>query len=420
MADFAPKITTAGAALLARVEAAEVTLDLTRMALGDGALPGGETEQQQTDLINEVLTENLVSLVAADATVTARADFSNAALVADLEARELGLFADDPDNPGSEILVIYANAGDGYDFLPAAGGGDLTTLVQKILIAITNTAQVTLLVDEGAAYITQDVWQATIPLLMPTGAVLPFAMPTAPAGWLECNGAAVSRETYANLLAAMTATHEVTFQNQGGFLRMNWTGGVPGMTATTSDVMAVTFEAGAGGTLPTGIVAGTEYLIEYGGVGFYMVSDAGGTPIAYSDAGSGALTGRSYPFGIGDGATTFNLPELRSEFIRGWAHGRTAGENAARAFGTWQPATLIPVDTTMGASDNDTMGIGPDGATIQGDAYDAADYPGAKYNNVVGEEPGPAGTVVGNLSDTPANATAVHPRNVALMYCIKY
>jgi len=415
MANFTPKITDAGAALLARVEAGEEMLNMTRMALGDGALPGEETEEEQTALINEVMTANLASIVAVDNGVTARADFSNATLVADLEARELGLFAEDPDDAEAEILVVYANAGAGYDYLPAAGGADLTTLIRRLHIVIANTDQVTLLVDEGAAYVTQETFLQTLPLLMPTGAVLPFAMPAAPGGWLECNGAEVSRETYADLLAAITSTAEVTFANQAGSLRVNWAGNI-GMPASTPDNMSATFTAGDGGTLPTGIVAGTEYLLAYISSGAYAVLDSGGTPIAYSDAGSGELHGRAYPFGIGDGATTFNVPELRSEFVRGWSHGRaSAGDNSARAFGTWQPATLTPVDITMTAGNEDAMGIGPDGATIQGDVYDAADYPGAKFNNVNGDN-----GAVNDLSATPANATGTHPRNIALMYCIKY
>lgn len=41
---------------------------------------------------------------------------------------------------------------------------------------------------------------------VPAGAVQDFAMATAPTGWLECNGAAVSRTTYADLFAAIGTT----------------------------------------------------------------------------------------------------------------------------------------------------------------------------------------------------------------------
>jgi microcystin-dependent protein len=142
------------------------------------------------------------------------------------------------------------------------------------------------------------------------------------------------------------------------------------------------------------------------------------TAVAYTNAGSGTLNGRSYPHGAGDGSTTFNVPELRGEFVRGWAHSRSdGGDYAARAFGDWQPATLTPVDTTMTAGNVDAMGIGPSGAILQSDSYDTDDYPDATYNRVNGDI---GQGDIGNLSDTPANATAVHPRNVALMYCIKY
>lgn len=41
---------------------------------------------------------------------------------------------------------------------------------------------------------------------IPSGAVMPFAMSTAPSGWLKCNGAEVSRTTYAALFAAIGTT----------------------------------------------------------------------------------------------------------------------------------------------------------------------------------------------------------------------
>lgn len=41
---------------------------------------------------------------------------------------------------------------------------------------------------------------------VPSGAVMYFAMNSAPAGWLKCNGAAVSRTTYAALFAAIGTT----------------------------------------------------------------------------------------------------------------------------------------------------------------------------------------------------------------------
>lgn len=44
-------------------------------------------------------------------------------------------------------------------------------------------------------------------------------------------------------------------------------------------------------------------------------------------------------FGAGDGSTTFNLPDLRGEFIRGWDHGRSI--DSGRSFGSSQEATSV-------------------------------------------------------------------------------
>lgn len=46
-------------------------------------------------------------------------------------------------------------------------------------------------------------------LVMPTGVVLPFAGNSSPAGWLACDGAAVSRTTYASLFAAISTSFGV-------------------------------------------------------------------------------------------------------------------------------------------------------------------------------------------------------------------
>jgi microcystin-dependent protein len=48
---------------------------------------------------------------------------------------------------------------------------------------------------------------ATWLALLPTGAVVPFAGATAPAGWLMCDGHAVSRQTYASLFSVIGTTY---------------------------------------------------------------------------------------------------------------------------------------------------------------------------------------------------------------------
>lgn len=43
--------------------------------------------------------------------------------------------------------------------------------------------------------------------LVPTGAIMPFAMNSAPSGWLAANGAAVSRATFSTLFTAIGTTY---------------------------------------------------------------------------------------------------------------------------------------------------------------------------------------------------------------------
>jgi microcystin-dependent protein len=79
---------------------------------------------------------------------------------------------------------------------------------------------------------------ANVPSGIPSGAIMPFAMTTVPAGWLACNGAGVSRTTYANLFAAIgtvwgTGDGSTTFNVPnflGSFLR-GWNGTASGLDA---------------------------------------------------------------------------------------------------------------------------------------------------------------------------------------------
>lgn len=140
----------------------------------------------------------------------------------------------------------------------------------------------------------------------PAGAVLSFAMNTAPTGWLECDGAAIARTTYATLFAAIGTT-----------------------------------------------------------------------------------------FGEGDGSTTFNIPDLRGVFVRGWANTRANVDadnmyDAGRNFGTEQAdAFKSHSHTFKGATGSSGSG------TSSRDSVPETQNTGA------------------------TGGVETRPRNVALMYCIK-
>jgi phage-related tail fiber protein len=82
-------------------------------------------------------------------------------------------------------------------------------------------------------------------------------------------------------------------------------------------------------------------------------------------------------FGVGDGSTTFTLPDLRGEFARGWDDGR--GIDSGRTFGSAQGhafASHTHTYTASGASGNSVTGgptpINDGGQTLNTGAQGAA------------------------------------------------
>jgi microcystin-dependent protein len=95
-------------------------------------------------------------------------------------------------------------------------------------------------------------------------------------------------------------------------------------------------------------------------------------------------------FGEGDGSTTFNLPDLRGEFIRGVDNGR--GVDASRALGSWQKDQLASHQHTFPAGD-----ILDGGPALQADRISTL-----------------------TASTTYVGGVETRPRNIALLACIKY
>jgi microcystin-dependent protein len=93
---------------------------------------------------------------------------------------------------------------------PSVAVADDEITTAKILNAAVTTAKIadanvtTPKIADGA--VTQDKFHSTV-ILVPTGAVMPFAMNTAPSGWLAANGSAVSRTDFAALFAAIGTTY---------------------------------------------------------------------------------------------------------------------------------------------------------------------------------------------------------------------
>ena len=158
---------------------------------------------------------------------------------------------------------------------------------------------------------------------VPAGSVFSFATSTVPSGYLECNGAAVSRSTYASLFSSISTT-----------------------------------------------------------------------------------------WGVGDGSSTFNLPDLRGQFVRGWDN--SAGVDSGRSFASSQSDQNKAHNHSVNDSGHNHT-IGNWGGNFGGGS-------GAlTFRNDVS---GTNGSIIQNsttgISIQNDGGTEVRVKNYALMYVIKF
>jgi phage-related tail fiber protein len=123
-------------------------------------------------------------------------------------------------------------------------------------------------------------------------------------------------------------------------------------------------------------------------------------------------------FGAGDGSTTFGLPDLRGEFIRGWDDGR--GVDSGRGIGTAQGDAIRNLTGFA-----DIRGDGNPGAahyTTSGTSGVFVTPPStSKVQHTTGTRTvsAPHG-IQFNASNQVPTASENRPRNVALLACIKF
>ena len=96
-------------------------------------------------------------------------------------------------------------------------------------------------------------------------------------------------------------------------------------------------------------------------------------------------------FSHGDGATTFRIPDMRAEFLRGWDNGR--GVDAGRLLSTWQAGELEEHDHNYTASNFS-------GSVSRGSGSDSISH--------------------GTRATTLTGGPETRPRNVSALYIIKY
>ena len=146
------------------------------------------------------------------------------------------------------------------------------------------------------------------------GFIMAYAPRVVPNGWLRADGSAVSRTTYADLFSALVA-------NLGSFTITVAAPGVVTKTAhglSTGDQVYFTTT----GALPTGLTANTlYYAIRVDANTFRLATTRANayasTAITTTGTQSGVHTLFDCPYGLGNGSTTFNVPDARGRVLAG-------------------------------------------------------------------------------------------------------
>lgn len=134
-------------------------------------------------------------------------------------------------------------------------------------------------------------------------------------------------------------------------------------------------------------------------------------PTGWLKANGAALSRTSYAslfaaigttYGAGNGSTTFNLPDLRGEFLRAWDDGR--GVDTGRGLGGFQNNATEWHSHHMGT--NATCGM---------------KYYSGSFDVIVWGGPGMGYSDRYTAGQSSGNAAGeTRPRNIALLACIKY
>ena len=290
-------VTAIGAGVIVDADVnASAAIALSKLATG--ALPTAIT----------VASANIVDGTIVNADINASAAIADTKLDTISTAGKVSNSATTATNANTASAIVARDASGNFSAgtITAALSGNVTGNVTGTASAIADGTVSTAKIVDGNVT-TAKLATVTQQSLLPAGAVMPFAMNSAPAGWLAANGAAVSRSTYAALFAAISTTH-----------------------------------------------------------------------------------------GVGDGSTTFNLPDLRGIFVRGSGEQTISGTTYNKAFALKEADELKSHNHTV--ADVNTASNGNFGAG------GLAAYP--------------AGTL--NRTTSSTGGAETRPANIALLYCIKF
>ena len=150
-------LTDKGRVLQAKVEGGECQLELTKMKTGNGTISGSQTLEGLTDLVSPKQNIPISAIVIDDdqpGLVYVKGVLTNIDLAEGYLVKELGLFADDPDD--GEIL--YAVTVDpNPDYLQDNTSATIISEALKLAIAVSNTSDVHPVLDPEGLLTVEDM-----------------------------------------------------------------------------------------------------------------------------------------------------------------------------------------------------------------------------------------------------------------------
>jgi phage-related tail fiber protein len=254
---------------------------------------------------------------------------------------------------------------------------------------------------------------SSIASAVPPGTIIHHASTVAPTGYFKCNGAAISRTTYLDLFNAICPTKTFTITIATPAVITSIAHGL-----LTGDAIRFTTT----GALPTGINTTTTYYVISTGLAtdsFRISATVGGAAINTSGTQSGTHTLRVFNYGVGDGSTTFNLPDFRGTFLRGLDDGK--GIDTARVIGLLQADAYTShghTGSTAASAGDHLHTYTKPGATAwpSADGINPVQVSGVSATNNTST----AGAHTHTVTVAASGDTETRPKNYAALMCIKY
>lgn len=458
--------TAVGLQLLAQAEATGTQIQLTHMAVGDGNGNPVTPAESMTSLVRERFRAT-VNRVYQDAEnpLMFTAELIIPASAAGFTMREVGIF----DSNGN--LFVVGNLPDTYK--PAASDGAFSDSVVRVPFMVSNASTVTLKIDPNVIVATQSwiINNITPALLIPGGTTSQVLRKKSNADgdfeWSDPEFANIIVdvvEEEQTLAASQTTVTWATVTNTGlavyiEGVRIVEKAGTDGWqidsaTPNTQIILGKAYPAGTKilgvqneplGDVPFPLEASKNLsdvpnkTTARSNLGVYSKTDVDSKvtqaapagmvahfakntpPTGWIKANGAAVSRTAYAglfaaigttFGSGDGFNTFNVPDLRGEFVRGWDDGRNV--DPLRVFGSYQADDIKQHRHLNGFAD-DSYSSGTSGHVY-----------GETTEGMPGQSEGRAESIAGGLANARQGYTSytgiteTRPRNRAMLACIKF